>query len=46
MDGTNSTAATSIASLTFSNPTISAYGSPVTGVMSFTWPFDTSASDY
>jgi len=46
MDGTNTSSANSIASLTFSNPTISSYGSPVTGVMSFTWPFDSSASDY
>jgi len=46
MDGTNSTGASSIASLTFSNPTISSYGSQVTGIMSFTWPFDSSASDY
>lgn len=46
MDGTNSTGASSIASLTFSNPTVSSYGSQVTGIMSFTWPFDSSASDY
>lgn len=46
MDGTNSTSANSIGSLTFANPAISSYGSPVTGVMSFTWPFDSSASDY
>ncbi len=46
MDGTNSTAATTISSLAFSNPSISSFGSTVTGTMSFTWPFDSSASDY
>lgn len=46
MDGTNVTVANTIASLSYPNPTITAYGSPVTGPMSFTWPFDSSASDY
>jgi hypothetical protein len=46
MDGTNATNAVSIPSLSFSNPTTNLYGAPVVGTMSFTWPFDTSASDY
>jgi hypothetical protein len=46
MDGTNITAAASIASLAFSNPATSSYGAPVSGTMSFTWPFDSSSSDY
>ncbi len=46
MDGTNATNAVTVASLTFANPTTNLYGAPVSGIMSFTWPFDTSLSDY
>ena len=46
MDGTYTTAASVISSLAFSNPSTNLYGAPVVGTMSFTWPFDSSASDY
>jgi hypothetical protein len=46
MDGTNATSAATMPSLSFANPATNLFGAPVVGTMSFTWPFDTSASDY
>lgn len=46
MDGTNASNAATMPSLSFANPTVNLYGAPVTGIMSFTWPFDTTGSDF
>jgi len=46
MDGTNATNPVTIASLAFQNPSSNQFGAPVSGIMAFTWPFDTSLSDY
>jgi hypothetical protein len=46
LDGTNATNPTTITGLSFANPSSTVYGAPVSGVLSFTWPFDTSLSDY
>lgn len=38
--------AATIPTLAFNNPASNLYGSPVVGTLAFTWPFDSSASDY
>lgn len=46
MDGTNSTNAVTLSSLTLTNPPTKSYGAPVSGILNFNWPFDTTLSDY
>ena len=43
IDQTNSSSATALG-ITFNNPSITQYGSAVSGSLTFTWPFDTTSS--
>ena len=46
IDGTNSSGVSGLSSASFSNPSITQYGSSVVGSINFYWPFDTTSSGY
>lgn len=46
IDGTNSTGISSLSSSSFSNPSITQFGTGVVGSINFNWPFDTTSSGY
>ena len=45
IDNTNSTSAATLSS-SFVNPSITQFGSGITGTMSFNWPFTSSSGNY
>jgi hypothetical protein len=46
IDGTDTTNTITSVSYSFSNPSSTSFGSPTTGQIGFTWPFDSSLSGY
>lgn len=46
IDNTNTTSVVSNSAFTFTNPSITLFGAPIVGQVSFTWPFDSTNSSY
>jgi hypothetical protein len=44
MDGTSSTVTTTIPSLSFNAPSPTLFGAPISGVLSYSWPFNSASS--
>jgi hypothetical protein len=44
IDNTNTTAPVTSSTYTFNNPALTGFGNPITGQLSFNWPFDTTSS--
>ena len=46
VDNTSPVSPTTGSSYTFNNPGLTGFGNPITGQISFSWPFDSSSSSY